>query len=543
MIRSSIMELINRELSMKEKAEAYDRALEIAKAWHKLDNNDLSNTDLETLFPELKESENEKIRKDIIFYIKAIANNENISPDSKKECKTWIAWLEKQGEQKSTGKNESKFEVGDWVVNKLGNIWHIDSFDGKNYQVTTTKGEHNYFPVNLQDRMHLWTIQDSKDGDILAEDTCIFIIKKLNNDLSAKIYCCLYDDGDFDNLTSNLAFDDRCTYPATAEQRDILFKGMEGAGYEWDSEKKELKRTEPEPTDEPKFKVSDWITNERYAKLIVGINSDWPYYMFEDGTSERIKDIDKKYHLWTIKDAKPGDVLVDKDNNIGIYKEIEDTWWNSYIYLGCNNCLYGPDIGGMHGQNSTKPAIKERRDLLFSKMKEAGYEWDPGKKELKKIEQEPTDKIRPKFKVGDRIIKSSRKSCPVNSSTDDTICEVAEVHDTCYILNTGEGRIQVPLEWQDQYELVNPSWGEEDEKMFRNLNSLIYVVRDSDCDSKEKLKLSVWLKSLKERRSWSPSDEQIVVLELASKYERVFTSKQIDILIDLKNQLKKLKGE
>lgn len=372
------MELINRELSMKEKAEAYDRALEIARAWYKLDNNDLSNTDLETLFPELKESEDERIRKDIIFYIKAIANNENISPDSKKECKTWIAWLEKQDGQKSTNKSGPKFKVGDWVVNKLGNIWHIDSFDGKNYQVTTTKGEHNYFPVNIQDRVHLWTIQDSKDGDILAEDTCIFIIKKLNNDLSAKIYCCLYDDGDFDNLTSNLAFDDKCTYPATAEQRDILFKGMEGAGYSWDSEKKELKKIEQKEED---------IHNE-----LTALEFSLKHIMEE-----------------------------------------------------------AIECGDTHN-------LKADADMLL------------------------------------RLVQ-------------------------------------------------NPTWSEEDEKMFRNLNSLIYVVRDSDCDSKEKLKLSVWLKSLKERRSWSPSDEQIVVLELASKYERVFTSKQIDILIDLKNQLKKIKGE
>ena len=33
------------------------------------------------------------------------------------------------------------------------------------------------------------------------------------------------------------------------------------------------------------------------------------------------------------------------------------------------------------------PATKEQRDLLFAKMKEAGYEWNGEKKELRKIEQ------------------------------------------------------------------------------------------------------------------------------------------------------------
>ena len=38
-----------------------------------------------------------------------------------------------------------------------------------------------------------------------------------------------------------------------------------------------------------------------------------------------------------------------------------------------------------------KPATKEQRDLLFHKMKEAGYEWDALNKELKKIESKKLD--------------------------------------------------------------------------------------------------------------------------------------------------------
>jgi hypothetical protein len=91
-----------KELSKEEKAKAYDRVSKEVKDFFEGKQkmyNDVEQT-LEYLFPDLKESEDEKIRKDIIFYIKAIANNENISPDSKKECKTWIAWLEKQGREK-----------------------------------------------------------------------------------------------------------------------------------------------------------------------------------------------------------------------------------------------------------------------------------------------------------------------------------------------------------------------------------------------------------------------------------------------------------
>ena len=56
-------------------------------------------------------------------------------------------------------------------------------------------------------------------------------------------------------------------------------------------------------TPEHRFKVGDRITNGRYIKLVVGINSDHPWYMFKDGTSKRIKDIDKKYYAIENKDS------------------------------------------------------------------------------------------------------------------------------------------------------------------------------------------------------------------------------------------------
>jgi len=91
-----------------------------------------------------------------------------------------------------------------------------------------------------------------------------------------------------------------------------------------------------------------------------------------------------------------------------------------------------------------------------------------------------------------------------------------------------------------------PAWSEEDEN---TIKVLMNIIRKSEMiDSiiytdSLKEKLYDWLKSLKQRYTWKPSDEQITVLELASKYERVFTLKQIDILIGLKEQLKKLKGK
>ena len=44
-----------------------------------------------------------------------------------------------KNEQKSTDKIELRFKVGDWVVNKFGDSWHIDSLDKKNYQYLMEK--------------------------------------------------------------------------------------------------------------------------------------------------------------------------------------------------------------------------------------------------------------------------------------------------------------------------------------------------------------------------------------------------------------------
>ena len=56
--------------------------------------------------------------------------------------------------QKSSDKIEPRFNVGDWIVNKFSDSWHIDSLDKKNYQVSDGKGNYNYFPISKQDEMH-----------------------------------------------------------------------------------------------------------------------------------------------------------------------------------------------------------------------------------------------------------------------------------------------------------------------------------------------------------------------------------------------------
>ena len=95
--------------------------------------------------------------------------------------------------------------------------------------------------------------------------------------------------------------------------------------------------------------------------------------------------------LWTIEDAKDGDVLVASDSSILLFKCVVDAACKHYIALTTDNAVKFNEGLEHYWETSSAvhPATKEQRDLLFQKMKEAGYDWDAEKKELKKIEQNP----------------------------------------------------------------------------------------------------------------------------------------------------------
>lgn len=143
---------------------------------------------------------------------------------------------------------------------------------------------------------------------------------------------------------------------------------------------------------EPKFKVGDWVVycNED-VDLITGIEENG-YCINNGGYIPFICASDIR--LWTIQDAKDGDVLATEDKNfttpfVAIYKSLGDTIYkglrdnltfNSHCFIGFNGNFYEGEDG--HTIEDAHPATKEQCDLLFQKMHEAGYEWDADKKEL-----------------------------------------------------------------------------------------------------------------------------------------------------------------
>jgi hypothetical protein len=88
-----------KELSIEEKAQHYDEALERYKAKQEYESQKVHEF-IEYLFPELKESEDEKIRK--VLYKRIIRydpNNEILIKEEGISQKQFLAWLEKQGKQ------------------------------------------------------------------------------------------------------------------------------------------------------------------------------------------------------------------------------------------------------------------------------------------------------------------------------------------------------------------------------------------------------------------------------------------------------------
>ena len=81
--------------------EKYEEALERAKKWYFAPNSNkiptFANRVIKEIFPELKESEDERIRKQIKAFIKSRG-----SQITQSKTDAWLAWLEKQGEQKPT---------------------------------------------------------------------------------------------------------------------------------------------------------------------------------------------------------------------------------------------------------------------------------------------------------------------------------------------------------------------------------------------------------------------------------------------------------
>ena len=125
-------------------------------------------------------------------------------------------------------------------------FYQIKNITEKEYTLVGCDGSVITRPIQDVDRLaSAFTIQDAKNGDVLVNGSNIFIFNFINNRrLMGYCHVNMDDENFYNDIGRNECF---CTIdapitPATKEQHDALMKAMNEAGYEWDVEKKELKR-------------------------------------------------------------------------------------------------------------------------------------------------------------------------------------------------------------------------------------------------------------------------------------------------------------
>ena len=179
---------------------------------------------------------------------------------------------------------------------------------------------------------------------------------------------------------------------------------------------------QPPLTEEQKanFKVGDWIVVDGVTQQVTQIRPEG----FDTDRAWNGKSTFKDVHLWTIQDAKDGDVLYNEDcKNIILF--------NGKVYVNDEPGAYcGYDI--RYGEleifeldhsfcsNNIHPATKYQRDMLNKKMEEAGYTWNQEELKLEKIDKPQTikfnepekfDSVWPK-EVVDELLEETQKNTP-----------------------------------------------------------------------------------------------------------------------------------
>lgn len=277
----------------------------------------------------MSNKDDERLRKTTIAFLKDFADK---GYENAIEC---IDWLEKQGEYKPQGKtaleaikeekvdNANKvepkfnFKVGQWLVATGKCVYLIIKIDDFDVTLVDTNGNEYVFDASSLNDSHEWTIEDAKDGDVLSyrDGQWIFIYKGIITEdtfnycalLSEK--CIIVNDAAFSFLISRIT-------PATKEQRDKLEKAMNDAGWEFDFDKKELKKIEQKHTS--KHKVGDTIYYNSFGKIksmvvsIVVIDSTGnPMYEDKEGNDVFEKDLVEQKPTWSEEDEKMYASIID----------------------------------------------------------------------------------------------------------------------------------------------------------------------------------------------------------------------------------------
>lgn len=399
-----------------------EQALIILKELHK-DAFFSVRSALETLIPEIKEEANdEKIRKELIEHCK---NQAKPYIDTGNECpqiQSWITWLEKQSKETSWKPSKEEMDVlyslayitnqydehKEEVITRLYQDLKREFFNGSSYEnmfPNTEDGVRRRSTIQvLEYARSLDTYNQYGKADI--DKNIAWLEKKGERDKFKDAIQIGYKvtrnrDGVLVNLSKlervakKETLCDKCrkAQPSNSCQ-DITALGrcyIEGMNTS--------NKVEPE------FEDGDWVTDGIDNYLIQGkAKNAYVTTTINDEVGCIVFGNAKQFHLWTIQDAKDGDVIYIKryrtnDEWLLIFKKIEGQnnfidVYDYYAFCITSDNTYHESIGsgcwGLLGNNIdiVCPATKEQRNLLFSKIHSTGYEWNEKEKVIVKIQKE-----------------------------------------------------------------------------------------------------------------------------------------------------------
>ena len=601
--------------TIEEKARRYDEALERAKNTIEVNQAipDIVEC-VESLFPELSESEDEKIRKALIEHVKGIYKD-SCTEEISKERDMFLTWLEKQGElvnslskgldnaherideliQKNNLLIEQLEKQGEQNVNRETKPRTYGDFIKRlteseqeylqgyvNKVIEKTKElqkqgelkpikEHNVCdfcedrygcvnpcPVKLieqkpTDKIEpkfkigdtMRTLQEAKDGWTDGMPIVVSIDNEYYHCNNESIAIKNQDEYEYPPMNRKHDICDSCDEQKSFSKykvgdtvyynsfgrfvsfviANIVEDGTDNPMYE-DKDgnsvfQNDIFEHEPDDMAEPKFKVGDWVVDKNGTTRQILSYKDG-IYKHTDGYSATI--FEDEWRMWDIaKDAKDGDVIYSRHNTesfewIGIFRSLDKEnkrvffygFWNSIVK---SFCVCEDEAYVLYDDFS--PATKEQRDALMKAMIDAGYTFDFEKKELKKIEQNPADKIEQKSVCSEDRSKELSLSLQIQSYLNTASDELYAKGKSLYSEKRIEDIHKCMLMWQklhNAYFYQNPAWNEEDEKMLDD----ILMCGEHHCylDAEN----IDWLKSLKERmqpqqkrKPWSEEDEKMFV--------------------------------
>ena len=216
--------------------------------------------------------------------------------------------------EKPVDKVEPKFHKGEWIVwqNKLYKV----NDNGCGYELIDQKGLRTSLEYGTVDKSaSKFTIQDAKDGDVLATSNYIYIFNSIDKETeTVAFYCVMKKSDEYFSFGDYRIHDEILnSVPATKEQCDTLIKAMVKAGCEFDFEKKEFKKIEQKSTDMIESTPHNYITPNKqffqwiYDRLIY-VHNENPNVDYMLSLKERIENMQKP--TWSEEDEKMLDTLI-----------------------------------------------------------------------------------------------------------------------------------------------------------------------------------------------------------------------------------------